>query len=403
MSQRAALSRPEFIALIAILFAMIAFSIDSMLPALPVIADELSPDDVNRAQLILTSFVLGMGTGTLFAGPLSDAFGRKPVILCGVILYVIGAGLAYVAQGLELVLLARFVAGLGGAAPRIVGLAIVRDLYKGREMARIMSFVMMVFTLFPAVAPMLGAIIMGFFGWRAIFLSFILFAVVGAIWFATRQPESLPQDQRRPIRLTLMRAALIEMFSHPRVRLSMLAQTLGFAVLFMSIILIQPIFVDVFDKESSFPLWFAGMALFASTGSFVNATLVTRLGMRKLASLALGTQTTLSVLITIIWFADPAQTIMFACFAIWMTTVMFHVGMIIGNLNAITMEPMGHIAGMAASISGAMATVVAAALAIPVGLSFDNTPLPLTIGVSVASFVAYWLLQRIKATDELVS
>ena len=403
MTTRPALSRVEFIGLMAMLFAVIAFSIDSMLPALPAIAAELSPDDANRAQLILTSFVLGMGAGTLFTGPMSDAFGRKPIILGGIALYIAGAALAYFAQGLELVLLARFLGGLGGAAPRVVGLAIIRDLYKGREMARIMSFVMMVFTLFPGVAPLIGSIIIAYSGWRAIFLVFIVFALVAALWLSVRQPESLPVPQRRPMRPALMWAAVQEMFAHPRVRLSIVAQILCYAVLFMSISLIQPVFVDVFGREQSFPVWFAGMALVAATGSFINASLVTRMGMRKLASIALGAQSVLATLITLAWIMGLSMDVMFACFLIWMTSVFFQVSMTIGNMNAVTMEPMGHIAGMAASISGALATVVAAALAIPVGLSFDNTPLPLTIGVGIASFAGFLVVKRMKATDALVS
>jgi DHA1 family bicyclomycin/chloramphenicol resistance-like MFS transporter len=399
MTPRPALSRVEFIALLAMLFATIAFSIDSMLPALPEIAAELSPNDVNRAQLILTSFVLGMGAGTFFTGPLSDRFGRKPVILAGAGLYILGAALAFVAQGLELVLFARFLGGVGAAAPRVVGLAIIRDLYSGREMARIMSFVMMVFTLFPAVAPLLGSIIIAFAGWRAIFLTFILFAGVAAAWLAIRQPESLPLDKRRSLRPADMWAAIQEMFAHPRVRLSILAQTLCFAILFMTISLIQPIFDVVFAKTASFPYWFAGMALLAASGNILNAALVVRYGMRNLATIALGIQMVLSLLITLAWLSGYFPNAMFYLFLAWMTSVFFQIGLTLGNLNAITMEPMGHIAGIAASVSGAVATVIAAGLAIPVGLSFSNTPLPLTIGILISATAAFLVLLRMRQID----
>ncbi|MGH1354925.1 MAG: multidrug effflux MFS transporter [Thalassovita sp.] len=399
MTPRAALSRVEFIALMAMLFATIAFSIDSMLPALPAIAAELSPDDINRAQLILTSFVLGMGVGTFFTGPLSDRFGRKPVILAGSALYILGAGLAFVAQGLELVLIARFIGGVGAAAPRVVGLAIIRDLYSGREMARIMSFVMMVFTLFPAVAPLLGSIIIAFAGWRTIFLTFILFAGLAAAWLAIRQPESLPVVKRRSLKPSDMWAAIQEIFAHPRVRLSILAQTLCFAILFMAITLIQPIFYDVFGRTQTFPYWFAGMALVAATGNILNAALVVRFGMRNLATIALGGQAILSLLITLAWLSGLFPGAMFYLFLAWMTSVFFQVGLTLGNLNAITMEPMGHIAGIAASISGAVATVIGAGLAIPVGLSFTNTPLPLTVGILIAATTAFLVLLRMRQVD----
>jgi predicted DsbA family dithiol-disulfide isomerase len=192
------LSRGEFIALMGTIFATVAFSIDAMLPALPEIAAELTPEDANRAQLILTSFVLGMGIGTLVVGPISDALGRKRVILMGAALYLLGASLALIAPSLEMILLARVIQGLGAAGPRVVSLAMIRDLYAGRAMAQIVSYAMLIFTLFPAVAPLIGAAIIAGFGWRAIFVAFLIFSVVSVGWLTLRQPETLPP--RRAVR-----------------------------------------------------------------------------------------------------------------------------------------------------------------------------------------------------------
>ncbi|MES2967639.1 MAG: MFS transporter, partial [Pseudomonadota bacterium] len=208
----ARMGQAEFIALIAMLFATIAFSIDAMLPALPQIAAELSPDAPNAAQLILTSFVLGMGIGTLLAGPLSDTFGRKPVILAGAALYCAAAMTAYFAPTLETVLLARMVQGLGAAGPRVVSLALVRDLYKGREMAKVVSFAMMIFTLVPAIAPFIGQGIMAVTGWRGIFVAFVAFSVLSMLWFGLRQPETL--TERRPLAAAPLLAAFREVLSH---------------------------------------------------------------------------------------------------------------------------------------------------------------------------------------------
>ncbi|MCE8441935.1 MFS transporter, partial [Rhodovulum sulfidophilum] len=152
----------------ALLFATVAFSIDAMLPALPEIGAELTPDNLNKAQFVVTSFMLGMGAGTLIMGPLSDCFGRKPVILGTAAAYMLGAAIAGLGQSLEWLLIGRVIQGFGAAGVRVVALAVVRDLYSGRDMAKIVSFVMTIFTILPALAPSVGAVVMAGFGWRGI-------------------------------------------------------------------------------------------------------------------------------------------------------------------------------------------------------------------------------------------
>ena len=198
------ISQFEFVAIMAMLFATIAISIDAMLPALPDIAATLTPDEPNAAQLVVTSFVFGMGVGTLFAGPLSDAFGRKRIIMLGSALYALAALACYFAPSLELLLAARIVQGIGAAAPRTVSIAMIRDLYSGRGMARIMSFVMMVFTVIPAVAPLMGQGIIALADWQAIFLAYIAFSALIMLWMGLRQPETLAVTARRPLRISTL-------------------------------------------------------------------------------------------------------------------------------------------------------------------------------------------------------
>ena len=375
--------RTEFIALMAMLFATIAFSIDAMLPALPQLAAAFSAEDPNRAQLVVTSFVLGMGIGTLFTGPLSDRFGRKPVILCGAGLYILSAFAATQAQSLETLLAARLVQGLGAAGPRVVALAIIRDLYAGRGMARIMSFVMIVFTLVPAIAPSLGAVLSAAAGWQAIFWAFIAFATIASCWLALRLPETLPPAKRRPFSAASLGAAISEMVHHPVVRLSILVQGLSFGTLFAMISSVQPIYDISFGRAESFPLWFGLVAICAASGSFVNAALVMRLGMRRLVNAMLIAQIGITGLMLAALFGGVTGDALFGVFVFWQTSVFFQAGLTIGNLNAIAMEPMGHIAGMAASVIGAIATVLAVIFAAPVGLLFDGTPLPTALGIFV--------------------
>lgn len=400
MTQPKRLSQPEFIALMAMLFATIAFSIDAMLPALPEIGQELSPDDVNRAQLILTSFVLGMGVGTFFTGPLSDAWGRKPVIIAGAILYCISAAGAWVADSLELILFARFVQGLASAGPRVVAIAIIRDLYEGRRMARIMSFVMLTFTIVPAIAPALGAGIIALAGWRGVFGAFVLFSTLTAIWVWIRQPETLPRSARQPLRFGALAHAVAEVFSVPMVRMSIAVQTLSYGMLFSLLSSIQQVYDITFGDGDHFHLWFAATAMISATASVLNAALVMRLGMRLLITVALGGQIILSLSLLLFYWAGPwSETVMFAAWFLWSTSVFFMVGLTMGNLNALAMEPLGHIAGLAASVISAVATVGSVFIAVPVGLAFDGTPTPLALGVLICALIGYVLIRRMSRID----
>jgi DHA1 family bicyclomycin/chloramphenicol resistance-like MFS transporter len=383
------MGRVEFIALIAMMFATIAFSIDSMLPALPEIGAELSPQDVNRAQLILTSFVLGIGIGTFFTGPLSDTFGRKPVILIGSLIYIAASFVAWASSSLEVVLAARVVQGLGAAAPRVVSVAIMRDLYSGREMARMMSIAMMIFTIFPAFAPLMGAGIIALVGWRGIFLAFILFSVICVLWMGMRLPEPLARADRRPFRAPLLWQAVREMFAHPTVRLSIIVQTLCMGMLFTTLMMVQPVYDVIFDRADSFPFWFGAIALVSGSASLLNAAVVVRLGMRRMVTWSLGVQIILSGGMVMLGGANLPLDTLFGVFVIWQACLFFMAGTTLGNLNAIAMEPMGHIAGMAASVIGAIATVLAAVIAAPVGLLFDGSLLPLAGGVFVMSVIGF--------------
>lgn len=383
----------EFTAMLALLFATIAFSIDAMLPALPAIAAELSPDAVNNAQLVLSFFVLGMGVGTLFVGPISDAIGRKITIAWGFALYVVGSALAWYGAGLEFLLIARFLQGLGASAPRVAGMALVRDLYAGREMARIMSFVMMVFMVVPALAPLVGQAIIGSFGWRAIFLAYILFAFVSLSWVSFRQAETLAPLDRRPMTATNLWSGLTEVLSSAEVRVYILVMSLGFGQMFALLSSIQPIFDTTYGLADSFPLWFAGIAAFSALSSYVNSRFVMRVGMRKLAAIGYACATVLSLAaLAVIGTGMVSGTASFAVFYVWAVSVFFIAGLTFGNLNALAMQKLGHIAGMATSVITAISTVAAAFIAGPVGLAYDGTAVPAIIGAVACSAISYWLM-----------
>lgn len=394
------LPQAEFIALMAMVAATVAFSIDAMLPALPEMGAALSPEDLNRAQLIVTSFMLGMGVGTFFTGPLSDAFGRKPLMIGGACVYILACIVAWQAQSLEVMLAARVVQGLGAAGPRVVAMALIRDLYAGPQMARILSFVMIVFSLVPALAPTIGHYIVLAAGWRAIFLAFVLFSLCTTIWLLLRQPETLTPENRRPLSTRALAQAVSEMFRHPTARLSILIQTLTFGMLMTMLSSTQQVFDQTFGQGDVFHLWFGGIAVVAASSGFVNARLVVRLGMRAMIKAMYTVQIVVTLLMIVVTVSTDTYWLAFGAYVIWVLANFFQAGLTIGNLNALGMEEMGHIAGLAASVIASISTVGAVLIAVPIALQFDGTPLPMAIGTLVLAGLALWLTTMIKRPGE---
>ncbi|MEL7104576.1 MAG: MFS transporter [Pseudomonadota bacterium] len=370
------LARAEFIPLIAMLVATTAFSIDSMLPAMTTIAAELTPDAPNRAQLVVTIFVLGMGLGTFFVGAVADAYGRRPVIIVGAVLYIAASILAYFAASLDTLLAARFIQGIAAAIPRVAANAVIRDLYAGRHMASIMSLILVVFTLVPVMAPALGAVVINAFGWRALFVSFVVFMGLSAAWFAVRQAETLDPADQRPLKLATFTGGFVEVLSNRKVALAILAQCFVFGVLFTLLTTTQPVFVVTFDDEAGFPLWFGLVALISASGAYLNSRIVERVGMRNVvfrAMMALGAAAALYG-VALATSALP-QALAFPAYVGFMIAVFMTISFSIGNLNSLAMEPMGHLAGMAASVILALSTAGGAILGSVPAIFFDGTPL----------------------------
>ncbi|NOR62336.1 MAG: Bcr/CflA family efflux MFS transporter, partial [Rhodobacteraceae bacterium] len=346
----------RFIVLVALLTSLLAFGTDAMLPALPEIGAALGLADGNRVQLIVTSFMLGTGLGQLFFGPFSDYRGRKPAILLGLGIFITGSVVSLTAQSFEVMLAGRVLQGLGVAGPRTASLAMVRDLYKGRDMARIMSFVMAVFILVPALAPLMGQVVMLTWGWRSIFVSFILFAMVAFLWMALGQPET--HVERRRFSFADLWQATIAVFSSRQTMGFAIVAGLNFAAFVVYLSSAEQIFREIFHVGRLFPLYFAIMALAIGAASLTNAKLVVRLGMHTLITRAISALIGFSLIYTVILAIFPAAESLWL-FVSWGVLSFFSVGLVFGNVNALAMEPMGANAGIAAAIIGAVSTVLA--------------------------------------------
>jgi len=383
----------EFIALSAVMFSLVALSIDAMLPALPEIGADLGSTDPNQNQYVISFMLLGLAVGQLFYGPISDSVGRKRPIYVGIAIYLVGCLICVLATTMPVMLAGRLLQGFGVAGPRIVIVAVIRDLYEGNAMARVMSFVMTVFMLVPALAPAIGQGVMIAGGWRWIFGMFLIQAAVGFFWFHRRQPETLSPERRHRLSLRRITRAALEVCRH---RIA-LGYTLVAGFIFGAFLgylnSCQQIFDVVYDRGPQMPFYFAVLAVGLAAASLSNARLVMRFGMIRLSALAMVVLCVLSIAFYAYALShDGAPP--FAHFIVFCTVVFYFFGILFGNMSAAALEHMGHIAGVAAATSGFIASLMSVILGAIVGQLFDGTVLPLIAGFAamgcLGGLVMYW-------------
>ena len=369
---RAMLGTGEFVPLIALLMALVALSIDAMLPALPAIGSDLGAAQRNDVQLVVTALFLGLGFGQLVFGPLSDFIGRKPAIAAGLALFMAGCIVSILAPTFEAMLAGRVLQGIGVAAPRIVTVALVRDQYEGRRMARIMSFAMAVFILVPTVAPAIGQGILLVADWRAIFITILATGAIAGLWLMLRQPETLPAAERMRFSLRALAGSAVEVLRNRQAVGYTAAVGFVFAPFVAYLSAAQQIFQDAYGVGPLFPAYFGGLALAFGVAALANGHLVMRYGMRRLSSIA-------AVVATVVSLAAWAGSFAYdGLLPLWMFVValMFvfgAVGLLFGNLNALAMQPLGHIAGVGAALVALISTLISVPLGGLIGYAFDGT------------------------------
>ena len=384
---------PEFVALMATLTALAAMSIDMVLPALPAIGASLGVERSNDNQLVVSLLFLGFGVGQLFYGPLSDSVGRKPAAFAGLTLFSAGCVLALTARSFPMMLAGRFLQGIGVAGPRTITLALVRDRFEGREMARVMSLITMVFILVPVVAPAIGQTVLAVSGWRAIFGVYLAAGLFATIWFALRQEETLPIERRVPLALGRIAAATREVVGHRQAIGYTVASGIIFGALLGYLSSAQQILQQQYALGARFPLYFAMLAIAIGGASFVNASLVLRLGMHVLSTWSLRGICVVSVAFSVFAGASAGHPPLWSLMTYLMLSF-FGIGLLFGNLNALAMQPLGHIAGTGAAVVGATSMLISLAFGTWIGQSYNGTVLPLVIGFAAlsgcASLIAWW-------------
>ncbi|WP_338531959.1 multidrug effflux MFS transporter [Nitratireductor thuwali] len=383
------MGRAEFIALAAALMALNALAIDVMLPALQQIGAALGVEDENSRQFVITAYLVGFGGAQLFYGPITDSFGRRGPLLIGLAIYIGAAVAAAFAPTFELLLALRVLQGVGAAATRVIAVSAIRDVFGGRRMAEVLSMVMMVFMAIPVIAPSLGQLIMIFGDWHEIFVLMAGLALIVALWSGLRLPETLDPSHRRAFSLKIIMEGFRFVVTNRIALCYTLATTAIFGALFGFINSAQQIYVDIYGLGAWFPILFAIGAGLMALSSFTNSRFVGRFGMRRLSHGALLTFLATNALWLTVSLIGPVP---FPLFFVLFSASMFMFGWIGPNFNSIAMEPLGHVAGTAASVLGFTTTLGGGLLGAMIGQAFDGTLTPLAAGYFTVSAVGLALV-----------
>jgi DHA1 family bicyclomycin/chloramphenicol resistance-like MFS transporter len=382
----------EFVALMATMTSLVALSIDSVLPALSQIGAYLEVTDSRQTHLIVSVFFVGMALGQLFYGPLSDDKGRRYVIISGLIVFAVGSLVCINAESLEVMLIGRVIQAFGVSGPRVATLAVIRDKYEGEAMARVMSFIMMVFILVPMLAPIFGQTILFWFSWQHIFSSFLIYGLLIGLWFFIRQPETLPKEKRLPFSWSQLRISSKFILTHKLVMCYTLSSGTIFGAFLAYISSSQTLFQDIYDTGELFPMYFAMLAFSIGLASFINGNLVMRLGMRKLCTWAMLGWLLFSSVLTSLCFVYDGVPPLWQFVSVLFCTF-FCIGILFGNVNSMAMQPLGAMAGLGAAIIGSLSSIISVPTAIFIGSFIDSSITPVALGFlgfGSVSFVLYW-------------
>lgn len=376
----------EFVALMAALMSIVALAIDAILPAISNIGEAIQSYDSTDNQLLVTMIFLGLGVGQLFFGPISDSFGRKPVVYLGFSIFLVASIICLFAPSLEIMVVGRILQGIGLSAPRTISISIIRDTYHGDYMAKVMSFVTAFFILVPVVAPAIGKLILDAAGWQAIFYVQMVFVFVVAIWFWKRQEETLHPEYKIPFTRHVFVDGLKEFMKYRETIAFTLISGLVTGAFLVYLSSAQHIFEDQYALKEVFPYIFAGLAISIGLSTFLNGTMVMRFGMRKLSLMATIVFCLVALTYTLLFLNSPNPSIYILVG--FLSIQFFCLGFMWGNFRSIAMEPIGHIAGIGAAINGFISTVLSIPIATFIGEFVKNSVWPLFAGLAICGMCA---------------
>lgn len=379
-----ALPYVEFVAMIALLMALNAAAIDVYIPALQDIGSALGVADENRRQFVITAYVVGFGGAQIFYGPLSDRFGRRPVLFAGLGIYLTGAIAAIFVPTFETLLLTRLVQGIGAAATRVIATSVVRDRFQGAQMASVMSLVMMVFMVMPVVAPNIGSAVLAFGTWRELSGFMFFFGLAALIWSWARLPETLRPEDRRDLRIKPVAEAFRIVLTNRIAFCYTLAMASFFGALFAFIGQAEQIYTGIYNIGPHFTIYFSLVAVFMAASSFANSRLVARYGAKRLSHTALLGFIAVAFVHLLLAIAYGGATPFWMYLTLFIGMMCFF-GFVPTNFNAMAMEPLGRVAGVASSVLGCAQTLGGGLLGGAIGYLYNGTLIPLLAGfVSLA-------------------
>lgn len=378
-------NRFEFIALAALVMALTALAIDIMLPALPQIGEAIAVESENHRQYVITAFLIGFGISQLFFGPFSDAFGRRKTFFIGASIYILAAIAGAMTNSFETMIAARIIQGIGAGASRVVAMSVVRDSFAGRAMAEVMSLIMMVFMIMPVVAPAFGQMIILLGPWQWMYLTMAGIASIAFIWVYFRLPETLTAENRRAYNPTVVIDGFRIVFTNRPALMYGMANMVKTGALFGFLAASQQIYGELYGLGALFPVAFAFIATVMALASFLNSRFVGRLGMRLLSHSALIGFVGLSAVWALLAYFDAVPLWLFIALQ---APIMFLFGLTGTNFNSLAMEPLGRVAGTAASVFGFMQTAGGAVLGTMIGQSYDGTILPIAAGYFILGAIS---------------